>query len=105
MNYKKFIKHRAFLYGTLSAHKAAEKILSGLEPTYRSRYGSSLYEQAYNYYKILHDKYAVKCIINYIVAIGALAGILLIPKQSLIILTILTTLYTYIVRGGYRWKC
>ena len=101
MNYKKFIQHRCLLFGTFSASKAARKITRKLEPSNIARYGSNLYEQAYNYYMITRKRYYGFWILFAVVIILAILNFVFLDK-AIWLSAALTTLFMYWMRGDYR---
>ena len=101
MDYKKFVKRRRILFGTLSTNKAAIKMLEGLNPSTVGRYGTQLYEQAYNYYMVTRKKYYGYIVLVTLLTVASLANIIFLPKY-VFISTVFSTLVAYGIRGNYR---
>ena len=101
MDYKKFVKRRRILFGTLSTNKTAIKMLEGLNPSTIGRYGTQLYEQAYNYYMVTRKKYYGYKVLVALLVVASLINILLFPRY-LFLSTIVSTLVAYGIRGSYR---
>lgn len=101
MDYKKYIRHRAWMFGSMSAMKAAQKITMDLESHNVSRYGSTLYEQAYNYYQV---RYKRQTMLKLIIFLALALPLPLLFIDMILIKAILASYYTILshyMRKGY----
>lgn len=101
MNYKRYIRHRALIFGSMSALRAAQKITSDLEPHNVSRYGTTIYEQAYNYYQVRFKKQTLLKIVIFILLILPLPVLFYKNVAVNAALAAYYTILSYYMRKGY----
>lgn len=96
---RRYLRRRAILFGTLSVHKMAEKIVSNIPKGQENRWGTSLYDRAYNYYQLVYKRCMLPTIMLLLSIVLVVLNFIFL-RDYMIISAVLTILIVLFLRGG-----